>query len=475
VPLLEREGVYSTDEAVRFVDRHGDVLGLRADFTGPVARVVASRLFDVKDVKLSYRGAVFRDVDAHSGHRRQIQQAGFEHFGAGSVDEDVAALRRTVRVARALGLKDLVVSVGSAGLINLLLDGMAPTGTAEARRALDRRDKSRLPENLVGLLPLVGDESVVARGMSLLGDAAGPHLDRVRDVVRGLDGEPGVRVVVDLAEVRPSTYYTGVFFSLYASSFPRSIAAGGRYDGLVGRFGKARPAVGATFDVEALAAARVRAADDAARPLRIALPKGRIQKDALATLGPRAPSAESLSSRALLHTAMDGSATYILVKDPDVPSYVERGAADVGVCGLDVLSERTSDVLEPIATSWGRCRMCIAAKGDVDVAALARKGTLRVATKYPTIARDALEARGLPAEIVALQGSVELAVVAGLADAFVDIVETGATLKANGLEEKEELFSSAARVVVNRAAWRLRHDDVQQVLDAFAAHGAPRA
>lgn len=496
VPLLEREGVYSTDEAVRFVDRNGDVLGLRADFTGPVARVVASRLWDAADVRLSYRGTVFRDVDAHTGQRRQQQQAGFEHFGQGVVDEDVLAVARAVRVARGLGLSDLVVSLGSAGVLQALL----PDASVAARRALDRRDITKLPSSLRPLVDvaagraarsgdgfdghfdgrfgghreggLVGGPEVIAAAQEVLPAAATPALERLLAIARAL--EPVLagtaRVVVDLGEVRPWSYYTGFVFSLYADSFPRSVAAGGRYDGLVGRFGKGRPAVGATFDVEALAGARVRGAADA-RPLRVALPKGRIQKDALRALGPRAPSAESLASRALLHPGGDGTLAFVLVKDPDVPSYVERGAADVGVVGLDVLAERSADVLEPLATSWGRCRMCIAARTDVDVAALARRGTLRVATKYPRVAHEALMARGLPAEIVALQGSVELAVVAGLADAIVDLVETGATLKANGLEEKEELFVSTARAIVNRAAWRLRHDEVQRLLEAFAAPG----
>lgn len=495
LPLLEREGVYSTDAAVRFVDRHGDVLGLRADFTGPVARVVASRLWDSADVRLCYRGTVFRDVDAHSGSRRQQQQAGFEHFGRGDLEEDVATVVRAVRVARTLSLGRLVVSLGSAGVLEALLPGAPPL----ARRALDRRDVTSLPDALKPLLtrrhrhegaqdsPPGAPSDALGDGGDALGDViadvigqaratlpaqAHAALERLAALARALETALGgqATVVVDLAEVRPWTYYTGFVFSLYADSFPRSVAAGGRYDDLVGRFGGPRPAVGATFDVEALAASRLRARTEP-RPLRVALPKGRIHKDALELLGARAPAPASLASRALVHPASDGSLSFVMVKDPDVPSYVERGAADVGICGLDVLSERSADVLEPLVTSWGRCRMSLAARRETDVAALARRGTLRIATKYPRIARAALAARGLPAEIVELQGSVELAVVAELADAIVDLVETGATLRANGLEEKEALFVSTARVIVNRAAWRLRPDEVLSVLDVFARAG----
>ena len=459
VPLLEREGVYSTEEAVRFVDRHGDVLGLRADFTGPVARVVASRLWDVPDVRLAYRGTVFRDVDAQGGERRQQQQAGFEHFGLGGAPEDVATVELAVRAARALGLDDLVVSLGSAALLEALLPGASPT----VRRALDRRDAPALPEPLRPLVELVGGADLLPRARALLPTVARPALERLEAIAEGLAPTPA-RLVIDLAEVRPWTYYTGFVFSLYAAAFPRSVAAGGRYDDLVARFGHARRAVGASFDVEALAGARVKGPPPR-RKLRLALPKGRIQRSALQALAGRAPSLPTLGSRSLLLDGEDGATSFVLVKDPDVPAYVERGAADLGICGRDVLRERSADVLEPLTTPWGRCRMCLAARREVDVVGLAKRGTLRVATKYPAIARAALMARGLPAEIVALQGSVELAVVAELADAIVDLVETGATLAANGLEVKEELFVSTARVIVNRAAFRLRHDEVAGLLD----------
>lgn len=205
--------------------------------------------------------------------------------------------------------------------------------------------------------------------------------------------------------------------------------------------------------------------------LRVALPKGRIQRDILAALGDGGPEQAALSSRQLLLPGRDGTLSFVLVKDPDIPAYVERGAADVGVVGLDVLTEHDADVLEPLTTRLGRCRMCICAAAGTDLSALAREGALRVATKYPRSARAALMERGLPAELIALQGSVELAVLVGLADAIVDLVETGETLKANGLVVLEELFVSTARVIVNRASFRLKHDAVKALLARLeAAH-----
>lgn len=252
LPLLERDGVFSSDDAVRFVDRHGDVLGLRPDFTGAVARVVASRLSSVPDVKLSYRGAVFRDRDERAG-RRQLQQAGFERFGAGSVDEDADVLATAFAVLDALDLVDVRASLGSAAVIEALAPGAPP----DVRRALDRRDAGALPASLAPLLSLSGPPPVLDDARRALPRDAAAAVDRLAAILDAL-GPLADRVVVDLAEVRPWTYYTGAVFSFYAAGVPRAVAGGGRYDGLVGRFGAARPAVGASFDVDVLVDHRVR-------------------------------------------------------------------------------------------------------------------------------------------------------------------------------------------------------------------------
>jgi ATP phosphoribosyltransferase len=157
------------------------------------------------------------------------------------------------------------------------------------------------------------------------------------------------------------------------------------------------------------------------------------------------------------------------VKDPDVPAYVERGAADVGIAGLDTLRERDADLLEPRVLPFGRCKMCLCGRPDVRLAEIAKQRTPVVATKYPRLTQQALAARGLSAEILELQGSVELSVATGLADAIVDLVETGATLRDNGLAVVEPLFESTARVVVNRAAFRQQHAAVLSFLDLIGA------
>lgn len=192
------------------------------------------------------------------------------------------------------------------------------------------------------------------------------------------------------------------------------------------------------------------------------LPKGRLADEVVAALGDLGPA--EADARALVVPSLSPGLRFLMLKPPDVPAYVERGAADLGFAGLDVLRESPADVLEPLVTRLGACRLCLCSAPGTDLDARMRAGRLRVATKYPRLARSALGARGLVAELIPLHGSVELAVAVGLADAIVDLVQTGRTLEANGLVVREMLLESTGRVVVNRAAWALRREELSPVL-----------
>lgn len=208
--------------------------------------------------------------------------------------------------------------------------------------------------------------------------------------------------------------------------------------------------------------------------LTIALPKGRLQKPVLQRFAAAgiAPDEEPGSSRKLIVPAGAG-ARFLVLKDGDVPLYVERGAADVGVCGLDQVLESAADLLSPIDFGFGRCRLCLAAPRDSRIArdALADASelgrSLRIASKYPRLAAQFFARKGVPVDLVKLSGSVELAAVSGLADAIVDLVESGRTLEENGLVVVEELLAVSARLVVNRASYRLKLETLLPLLDAL--------
>jgi ATP phosphoribosyltransferase len=207
--------------------------------------------------------------------------------------------------------------------------------------------------------------------------------------------------------------------------------------------------------------------------ITIALPKGRLQKPVLERFAAAGvlPDEEPGVSRKLIIPA-GASARFVILKDGDVPLYVERGAADLGVCGLDQVLESGADLLTPIDFGFGKCRLCLAApRGSKlasqaalsDAAELGR--SLRVATKYPRLSAGWFARRGVPVDLVALSGSVELAAVSGLTDAIVDLVESGRTLEENGLVAVDELLSVSARLVVNRAAYRLKVEELLPLLE----------
>lgn len=203
------------------------------------------------------------------------------------------------------------------------------------------------------------------------------------------------------------------------------------------------------------------------RTLTIALPKGRVLRAVVPLLARAGMDASVLlaDDRTLVREATGAGLRFLLLKPDDVPTYVEYGAADVGICGRDVLLERTCDVYQPLDLGIGRCRMVVAGV----VGRAPPPGVPRVATKYPRAAAEHFARRGVQAEVIHLQGSVELAPIAGLSDLIVDLVETGATLSQNGLEEREDVARISSVLIVNRAAYKLRRDRVRALVDALRA------
>jgi ATP phosphoribosyltransferase len=206
--------------------------------------------------------------------------------------------------------------------------------------------------------------------------------------------------------------------------------------------------------------------------ITLALSKGRILDDTLPLLKAVGIDIDPavLESRKLILPTADPGLRLIIVRASDVPTYVQYGAADLGVAGKDVLLEHGGEGLyQPIDLGIGRCRMCVATKRGFDYAAAARRGArLRVATKYVAVAREHFAAKGVHVDPIKLYGSMELAPLVGLADAIVDLVSTGSTLKANDLVEVEEIMPISSRLVVNQASLKTRHAELAPLLEKLA-------
>jgi ATP phosphoribosyltransferase len=208
----------------------------------------------------------------------------------------------------------------------------------------------------------------------------------------------------------------------------------------------------------------------ATAPLTIAMPKGRLTDDALAFLvraGYAIP-ANGDAGRKLVLDGADGRLRYILVKPSDVPIFVEYGAADVGIAGLDVLREANRDVYEPLLLPFGHCRLVVAGPADRPDRPLRLERSPRIATKFPRLTEAYFRQRGIAPEIIFMSGSVELAPLVGLADLIVDLVQTGVTLRENGLAELRVILESQAVLIANRASYRLRAEPVRALIDALA-------
>ena len=204
----------------------------------------------------------------------------------------------------------------------------------------------------------------------------------------------------------------------------------------------------------------------------IALSKGRILQETgplLARLGARPRENPETSRKLIIDTKRPGL-RLIVVRAADVPTYVQHGAAALGVAGKDVLVEHGgAGLYQPVDLGIGRCRMMVAVRIGYDYEAAVRQGArLRVATKYLQTTREHFAAKGVHVDLIRLYGSMELAPLLGLADAIVDLVSTGRTLRANALVAVEEIMPVSARLIVNQAALKTRREELQPVIDAFA-------
>ena len=278
----------------------------------------------------------------------------------------------------------------------------------------------------------------------------------------------GDRIMIDLGLVHEMDYYTGIMFRGYIGGAGAAILAGGRYNALCAKFGRDLPAGGFGIDVESVA----ESLQGASRPevatrrdtVRIALTKGRLEKKTLALLKDAGYDISELEAgtRKLIFTLPDSGVEIVLSKAADVITYVEHGVCDMGVVGKDTIMEKGGSFYEMVDLGFGKCRFALATKKGKDV--YGGYKTPVIATKYPAVTKAFFNRKNMDVETIKIEGSVELAPLLELADAIVDIVETGTTLKENGLEVIEDVAPISARVIVNLASAKMKKTAIQKVI-----------
>ncbi len=472
----------------RFFDSQGDLLAMRPDVTLQIARMCATRIGAAEEpLKLRYTQRVFREMEGRSqAQARELTQIGIESIGARDgagepVQADTEVVALCVQALAVAGVAEVALAIATVGPLRALLERSgAPSAWKQAilnaYHASDLVEVDRLcaPENLdaatapayaqaIRALPRVrgGLEAIDEARQLVAPLGCTDGLDRLQALCERLEGDGlAAAVLVDFSVISLFDYYTGIVFEAYSPYLGSPLGSGGRYDNTIGAYGADRPAAGfAVFLERAMEAAAAEGSTSARaqRPLRIAVPKGALNAQALDALAACGLDVDGLRDpgRQLVITAP--GVEYIIVRPSDAPAFVASGAADCGICGRDSLDEAALPVVELADLRFGGCRFVVAqpqgASGSI-AERYRRLGSIRVATKYPRIALDHFARTGMQAEIVKLNGNIELAPLTGIAECIVDITATGTTLRENNLEVVEDVLDSTARFFANPCALR---------------------
>ena len=481
----ENRSFLSSEQVITFTDLDGRLLALKPDVTLSIAKTAQPAPGET--LKYYYHENVYRP-SAESHTFKEISQMGLELLGEVKEPE----VRQTVCLA-ARSLEQMgqpwVLEISHMGYLFGLFDALGVPEAArpglletlraknihELRAAAKAAGLSDADANaLTALLSLSGEYAVALPKAAALCrnarmEAAVAELNALAEPL----AEAGGSIRLDLTLAGEMEYYNGLIFQGYLRPLPRPLLKGGRYDLLMQKFTPGADAIGFAVyldELDRLSAplppVQQQNADQGM--LNVALPKGRLGDkvyDLLARIGYGCPEDYNATRKLVVENPTAGI-RYFLVKPSDVAIYVEHGAADVGIVGKDVLTEASADVYELLDTGLGKCRMCVAAPADYQDDP---SRPVRVATKFVNVAKSYYASMGRDIDIIKLNGSIELAPILGLSDVIVDIVETGTTLRENGLKVVTEFMPVSARFIANKASYQFKHNEMELMLTKLRA------
>lgn len=481
-------GTTPSSQLYKFYDKEGNTLVLRPDFTPAMARAFSKLFFnEAAPVKLCYSGSTFVNGDDLNGRLKESTQIGAEMYNDDSCDADAAMISLVVNCMKTIGYKDFVVSVGNANFFKGLCEelGISESEEGALLNLISSKNYYKAKELLAGLgidkehieliVNISDDYTSKESLLELKGIVNNPkcldaleRLIKISDIL-GKSNNEGY-ISIDLGLLNKYNYYTGVLFRAYTYGSGDAIIKGGRYDNLVREFGKNAPAIGFGISVDAALAALLEQKNHNTdeKYLTFALTKGRLADktmDILERAGIKCDQLKDKDTRKLIFVNEDMKLKFFLAKGPDVPTYVEHGVADIGVVGYDTIEEENRKVFEVLDLMIGKCRMCVCGPKSAS-RLLETRDMIKIATKYPRIAKAYFnDVRHQSVDIIKLNGSIELAPIVGLSDCIVDIVETGSTLRENGLEVLEEICDLSARMIVNPVSMRLQSKKINDIID----------
>lgn len=472
----KNQGFLASNQIISFTDLDGRLMALKPDVTLSIVKNAQPATGECS--KYYYSETVYRPSE-QSHTFREISQMGLECIGA----VDSAATAQVVSLAldslQAAGGTHLL-TISHMGFVTGLLDGAdLPIDLRSALLDCVRDKKNHelvrlcetggaglaLANDLCALIALSGKpETVLAQVKTLVrGSAMHEALHELEALVSAL-GEKASTIRLDLSLVNDINYYNGLVLRGYLSGVPRPVLQGGRYDPLAAQFSPGAKAIGFALYLDDLFSAEPAAAAEQGEMLSIALPKGRLGEKVYRLLAESGYGCEEdfSQTRKLIVENQTVGVRYLWAKPSDVAIYVEHGAVDIGIVGKDILDEAHADVYELLDTGLGKCRMCVAAPNDF---CDDPSRTLRVATKFPEIAKRFYAGQGRDIDIIKLNGSIEVAPLVGLSDVIVDIVETGTTLKENNLSVVQEFLPISARLIAGKASYQFKRKKIDALCE----------
>ncbi len=466
-----------SDSVITFTDTNGKLMALKPDVTLSIIKNIKDRSEGVQ--KLFYNENVYR-ISKDNQSYKEIMQVGLECIG----DISIADIRQVIILA-AKSLQSIsengMLNVTNLDLLSQVIGEAEQSGVkaTDILRCVEEKNEAGLkkldiPEKLLTILSALIRASGSARQVlpKLIKDLEGlcdiSSLQTLAQLIDAIEDEQVLDMLqVDFSVVSDINYYNGIIFKGFVEGVPSAVLSGGQYDKLMKKMKHRSSAVGFAVYLDMLDMASDTPKEDE-NVLNIALPKGRLGEKVYAMFEQAGFSCPSIkeNSRKLIFENAEVGVRYFWVKPSDVAIYVERGAADIGVAGKDILLEYNPDVYELSDLDIGKCRMAVAAKkGFSDNT----DRTLRVATKFSNIAQQHYLSKGRDIDIIHLNGSIEIAPILGLSDVIVDIVETGTTLKENNLEVIETIVPISARLIANKASYQFKRKKVVELMEQLAA------
>ncbi|MBP5280750.1 MAG: ATP phosphoribosyltransferase [Erysipelotrichaceae bacterium] len=466
-----------SDNVITFTDTNGKLMALKPDVTLSIIKNSEDLPSELR--KVFYNENVYR-LDRNAGVFKEILQTGLECFGSVSKEEMTQVIKLAANSLQLIS-KDSVLALSDLSLIEEILKGsdLSRAQLKDILSALSARNTGELgqlctgygiPENkkelLEKLLNCHGKINEIKEELGKIikeNDLNTSFLDILEDLSSNREAE---YINVDFAMIDDISYYNGIIFKGYLSSMPEAVLSGGQYDNLMKKLSRKSKAIGFAVYTGLIEQSEVKAKDD--DYINIALPKGRLGDKVYRLFEQAGYECPEIleDNRKLIFENKEKKIRYFWVKPADVAVYVERGAADIGVAGKDILLDKRSAVYELLDLKTGICKMAVAAPKDYKDDP---SKTLKVATKFPNIAIDYYRSIGRDIDIIKLNGSIELAPLLELSDVIVDIVETGRTLKENDLEVKEDIMPISARLISNQSSFAFRSGTINQIVNDLSA------